>query len=94
MPLSRQIATFAAATHIVAPHGAGLSNIVFADRALTLVEIFAATYGTATYYVLAAGMGMTYASDISARITEGSRAQLDDMTVDIPDFLDRCRHLL
>jgi capsular polysaccharide biosynthesis protein len=94
MPPVRQIATFGCASHIVAPHGAGLANIVFADPATTLVEIFPATYGTAAYYVLAAGLGMTYASYISHGITPGSRAQLDDMTVDIPDFLARCRDLL
>ncbi len=94
MPTARQLSTFACASHIVAPHGAGLANIVFADRGTTLVEIFPSTYGTAAYYVLAAGLGMTYASYISDRITPGSQAQLDDITVDIPDFLVRCRHLL
>jgi capsular polysaccharide biosynthesis protein len=94
VPAARQIAMFACASHIVAPHGAGLANIVFADRATTLVEIFPNTYGTAAYYVLAAGLGMTYASYISEQIAPGSRAQLDDMAVDIPDFLARCRHLL
>jgi capsular polysaccharide biosynthesis protein len=94
MPVARQIAMFACASHIVAPHGAGLANIVFADRAATLVEIFPRTYGTAAYYVLAAGLGMTYASYISDAITPGSRAQLDDISVDIQDFLERCRGLL
>jgi len=94
LPAPRQIALFAGASHIVALHGAGLANIVFADPAATLVEIFPASYGTAAYYVLAAGLGMTYASYISDRITPGLRPQLDDISVDVPDFLARCRHLL
>ena len=94
MPILRQIATFACASHIVAPHGAGLANIVFADAASTLVEIFPASYGTAAYYVLSAGLGMTYASYISHDIAAGSRSQLDDLSVDIEDFFARCRHLL
>lgn len=94
MPMARQIATFASASHIVAPHGAGLANIVFADPATTLVEIFPASYGTAAYYVLAAGLGMTYASYIAHAVSPGGRAQLDDISVDIPDFLARCRALL
>ncbi len=94
MPMARQVATFACASHIVAPHGAGLANIVFADPATTLVEIFPASYGTAAYYVLAAGLGMTYASYVSHGISAGSRTQLDDISVDIPDFLARCWHLL
>ena len=92
--MARQIATFASASHIVAPHGAGLANIVFADPATTLVEIFPASYGTAAYYVLAAGLGMTYASYIAHAVSPGGRAQLDDISVDIPDFLARCRALL
>lgn len=94
MPAARQIATFACASHIVALHGAGLANIVFADPSATLVEIFPESYGTAAYYVLAAGLGMTYASYISTAIAQGERAQLDDISVDIDDFIARCRHLL
>jgi capsular polysaccharide biosynthesis protein len=94
MSLAQQIAAFSCASHIVAPHGAGLANIAFADRSTTLVELFPATYGTAAYYVLAAGLGMTYASYVAAQISPGSRSQLDDFSVDIPDFLARCRHLL
>ncbi len=94
MPMTQQIATFAFASHIVGPHGAGLANIVFAHRTTTLVEIFPSTYGTAAYYVLAAGLGMTYASYISTSVLPASRTQLDDMYIDIADFLARCRHLL
>jgi capsular polysaccharide biosynthesis protein len=94
LPVARQIALFACASHIVGLHGAGLANIVFADHATTLVEIFPATYGMPSFYVLAAGMGMTYASYISDRVSAGERAQLDDISVDVPDFLAKCRHLL
>ena len=94
MPIARQIATFAGASHIVALHGAGLANIVFSDTSTTLVEIFPSTYGMASYYVLSAGLGMTYASYISDRITAGERPQLDDVTVDVDDFMARWRHLL
>jgi capsular polysaccharide biosynthesis protein len=94
MSAAQQIATFAGASHIVAPHGAGLANIVFADPATTLVEIFPASYGTAAYYVLAAGLGITYASYISHGIVPGSRTQLDDIVVDVDDFLARCEGLL
>lgn len=90
----QQIATFAGASHIVAPHGAGLANIVFADRSATLLELFPFSYGTAAYYVLAAGLGMTYASFITDQIVPGSRSQLDDMVIDIDDFLARCGEML
>jgi capsular polysaccharide biosynthesis protein len=92
--IEQQIALFAGATHIVAPHGAGLTNIVFAQPETTLVEIFPRSYGTAAYYVLAAGLGIRYASYIADDIMPGSRAQLDDINLDAADFVLRCGHLL
>lgn len=94
LTIAQQIARFAAASHVVAPHGAGLANIVFAAPDTTLVEMFAASYGTAAYYVLSAGLGMTYASYVSQRVVAGSRPQIDDFEVDVDDFLDRCGALL
>ncbi len=94
MPVSEQIAAFAAATHIVAPHGAALASTVFANRRATLIEMFPASYGTAAYYVLAAGLGMTYASYIATNISAGDRSQLDDFSVDIADFMLRAGPLL
>ena len=43
---TQQIAAFATASHIVAPHGAGLANVVFANPATSLVELFPVTYGS------------------------------------------------
>lgn len=94
LPVAKQIAAFASASHIVAPHGAALANVVFCDPSTTLVEMFPASYGTAAYYVLAAGLGLTYASYISHTIKPGSRTQLDDITLDVDDFLARCGALL
>ena len=91
---AEQIAAFATASHIVAPHGAGLANVVFANPATTLIEIFPATYGTAAFYVLAAGVGVDYASYIAHDVVAGSRTQLDDIVLDVDDFLARCGTLL
>ncbi len=94
MPIARQIAAFAGASHIVSLHGAGLTNVVFADPSTTLVEIFPSTYGMASFYVLAGSLGMTYASYVTDQVTPGARDQLDDVTVDVDDFIGRGRHLL
>lgn len=94
MSIAQQIQVFATASHIVAPHGAGLANIVFGDAATTLIEMFPISYGTAAYYVLSAGLGMTYASYISGDVIPGSRTQLDDFAVDVADFVTRCGALL
>jgi capsular polysaccharide biosynthesis protein len=94
MSAAHQIAAFATASHIVAPHGAGLANIVFAAPGTALIEMFPATYGTPAFYVLAAGSGVSYASYIVAEVVAGSRTQIDDMVVDVDDFVARCGALL
>jgi len=94
MSAAQQIAAFATASHIVSPHGAGLANIVFAAAGTTLVELFPATYGTPAFYVLAAGVGVKYASYIVTDVVAGSRTQIDDIVVDVDDFMARCGALL
>jgi capsular polysaccharide biosynthesis protein len=90
MPIVDQIAAFAGATHIVAPHGAALASVAFGQPSGSLLELFPPSYGTAAYYVLSAGLGASYASYIAHDIVPGARSQLDDLIVDIPDFLARC----
>lgn len=90
MPVAEQIAAFAGASHIVAPHGAALASIVFSAAGTKLLEMFPSTYGTPAYYVLAAGLGIDYASYIATDIAAGERTQLDDFCVDIADFMARC----
>jgi hypothetical protein len=45
LPLARQIALVRAARHIVAPHGAGLSHLIFAAPGCRVTEIFPAAIG-------------------------------------------------
>jgi capsular polysaccharide biosynthesis protein len=45
LPLARQIALVRAARHIVAPHGAGLSHLIFAAPGCQVTEIFPASIG-------------------------------------------------
>jgi capsular polysaccharide biosynthesis protein len=89
-----QVATFARASHVVGMHGAALANFVFAPPGAQLVEIFPATYGMASYYLLAAGQGSAYASYVENDVTPGGRDQQDDITLDIDAFLERCGALL
>ncbi|BDG70205.1 glycosyltransferase family 61 protein [Roseomonas fluvialis] len=45
LPLARQIALVRAARHIVAPHGAGLTHLIFAAPGCHVTEIFPAAIG-------------------------------------------------
>jgi capsular polysaccharide biosynthesis protein len=52
MSVREQIDQFAAAEVIVAPHGAALTNLVFASPAVRVLEIFAASYVNATFWAI------------------------------------------
>jgi capsular polysaccharide biosynthesis protein len=84
-----QATLFAGAAEIIAPHGAGLANLIFARPGARLLEVFPSSYGTAAYYVLAAAGGLDYASYVTRDIESGSRTQFDTMRVDIVDMLAR-----
>jgi capsular polysaccharide biosynthesis protein len=59
MPVEEQVALFHDADIVVGAHGAGLSNVIFADRAKVL-ELFPASFVTPHYYFLSKACGHAY----------------------------------
>ena len=55
-----QIDGLRGASAVVAPHGAGLTNILFAPNQCRVLELFASRGGTLTYEVLAKALGQDY----------------------------------
>ncbi len=92
--LSTQVALFAGASHVIGLHGAGLSHVVFLAQDGQVIEIFPATYGMPTYYVLTAGLENKYASYVGQKIVPASSNQLDDVVIDAAEFERCCGHLL
>lgn len=92
--VAEQVALFAAASHVVGLHGAGLTNVVFCPSGGRLLEILPASYGMPSYYLLATGGGMEYASYLAHDVRPGSRDQVDDVALDIGDFARCCASLL
>jgi hypothetical protein len=60
LPLKEQADLFASAEAIVGPHGAGLTNILFAPPSARVIEIFPAGKVKNTYFLLAKSLGQTY----------------------------------
>jgi Glycosyltransferase 61 len=58
--IAQQAAMMAAVECIVAPHGAALTNLVFAPPAATVVELAAKNYALTMFRDLAATMGLRY----------------------------------
>lgn len=85
-----QIELFAGAAAIVAPHGAGLANLVFCPPQTTVVEIFPPTYVNPCFWILADQVEARYHYVLGTGPTppEGHdhhRVE-DDITVPIADL--------
>ena len=91
MSYFEQVKLFAQAKVIVAPHGAGLTNLIFADRPIIL-ELFGAYVGR-EFANLARGMGFKYGC-LGCPSPRGEMRQKDgDMVVDLKALLDLLREM-
>lgn len=80
-----QVRLISNANIILSPHGAGLSNMLFADDPL-VIEMFPETRIRSSYYLLAEVLGFDY----EAIVTEASpHDPHDDLIVDIDDLEKR-----
>jgi hypothetical protein len=75
-----QIAAFRDATHVVGPHGAGLTNIVWCAPGTHVLEIFHPHYGTWAYAMLKDALGLDYAT-LVARDGDTDAAEFNDTTL-------------
>lgn len=60
MSVTEQVALFSAANVIVAPHGGGLSNLVFCSPGTKVIECFAPTYVRACFWALSNQLGLEH----------------------------------
>jgi capsular polysaccharide biosynthesis protein len=65
MSVSEQCELFSSAEVVVAPHGAGLTNLLFCREGTRVVEIFPPTYINPGYWVLANHLGLEYYCSIA-----------------------------
>ncbi len=72
---------------IVAPHGAGLTNMIFCPEGADIVEIADPGYPNPNFYALSAAMGHRYWL-LAAEATGEGHALHKDLTVDIPALMD------
>lgn len=78
LPLEEQIALFYDAQIVVAPHGAGLSNLVYASE-IAVIELFGRDQVKPTFYFLCKSRGHEY------QYICGDAARINDnFSVDIP----------
>lgn len=91
LPLTDQIALFSRARIILAPHGAGLTNILFCRPGLTLIEIFAegGVHGSA-FSRIASHLDFPYYFVVGAAVENtksGKNPNNADIVLDVEPFL-------
>ena len=72
LPVERQIAAFARAESIVAPHGAGLVHLMFAPPGCRVLEILPDNHRFAFFHRLAQARGLRYSMVLSRSSPAGS----------------------
>jgi capsular polysaccharide biosynthesis protein len=80
LPYDAQIAAFKQASHVIAPHGAGLSHLVLCPPDAHVLEIFHPLYGTASFGAQADAAGLRYAAMV-ARDWDSDAPQWNDPAV-------------
>ncbi|MEO0469435.1 MAG: glycosyltransferase family 61 protein [Bacteroidota bacterium] len=87
LPLADQIALFAQAEAVVAPHGAGLTHLSWCRPGTKVIEFFSPYFQNLCYYALAdmAGLDYYYLMGEGAQLPEGRDAQINiqDITLSI-----------
>lgn len=68
--ITEQISLFKKATHIIAPHGAGLSNLIFSEDNIKIMELFPDTFYSLAYLNIANCKKMHYVAVVGKTIDE------------------------
>ena len=80
--LAEQIALFRQAEAIVAPHGAGLTNLAFSEPGALVVELIAQGYDSNLYQKLAQARGLDY-HQIECPAQDAARLHASPVLVDV-----------
>jgi hypothetical protein len=81
--LNAQIELFAEASHIVSPHGAALSNLIWCSRNTLVLELADATYSPGYFGVLADQCDVKYKRLVFGTGVHDWKANAVDFTVDL-----------
>jgi len=79
LSVKEQAMLFRRASAVLAPHGAGLSNLVFAPATTKVLEIFPERYVNVCYWAIACLINMPYSYLISQSIRHSTDPSLDNM---------------
>ncbi len=89
MSFSDQVRLFSQADTIVAPHGAGLANMIFSPVETKVFEIFGREYINPCFYTLANGLNFNYTSFVCRQKGQDIVVDCNELTRFLKRFLKR-----
>lgn len=96
LSVQEQIDTFSAAEIVIAPHGAGLTNITFSPPGVKVLELFPATYVHRGLWAICQAIGADYRYLAAGPSVPGSvnAGIADDVSIPVPRVLAAVRALV
>ncbi|MDE3184135.1 MAG: glycosyltransferase family 61 protein [Bacteroidota bacterium] len=76
---TEQVQLFSKASFIVAPHGAGITNIIFSRPGSIILELFHENYVNPCYFTLAMALGLTYYYSTGKEINDNMAVEMDSV---------------
>lgn len=88
--LTEQIKLFATANSVIAPHGAGLTNLIFCPKNSKVLEIYSPNYVSVSYWNICNQVGLDYyylfGTGPRPQPFEDPHLRLEDIHVNISEF--------
>jgi len=88
LSFEEQVRLMSEAIVLVGPHGAGLANMVFSPKGLTIVEFVLPSFPNSDYYSLANCLGHSYGLFLADHVSDEKEPALQDMRISIPRLKD------
>jgi capsular polysaccharide biosynthesis protein len=82
LTVGEQAAAFGAATHVIATHGAALTNLLFCPPGARVLEFFSPTYRPACYFLIARHLGLGYQPLLGETEDTGAAMVDPDIAID------------
>jgi capsular polysaccharide biosynthesis protein len=89
LPLSEQFALFRAADVVVAPHGAGLSNLIFSRQGTRVIELSMSSYLNPCFAALGMALDLNYAMHVSLAHATSDYKHTQEWNCDVSSVIGR-----
>lgn len=93
LSISEQATLFSQASLVIAPHGSGLTNLVFCNPGTRVIELFSPHYVYPCYWLISNWLGLDYAY-LTGKVPEGyhlhqlfyNDARLEDLWIEVAEL--------